>query len=77
MTGAVRIPVSRQAWDSAKLSQTLNQEGVSEKGGIDGGVPLDLSRGRLCGVCQFPWCQYSHYSLLQATNVTSTTSQKF
>ena len=76
MKGAIRIPVSRPVWDSAKRSQTLNQEGVNGKEGIDGGVPLDLSRGRLCGVCQFPWYKYSHYSLFQATNVTSTTSQK-
>lgn len=76
MKGAIRIPVSRPMWDSGKLSQTLNQEGVNGREGIDGSVPLNLSRGRLCGVCQFPWCKYSHCSLFQATNVTSTTSQK-
>ena len=75
MKGAIRIPVSRPMWDSGKLSQTLNQEGVNGREGIDGSVPLNLSRGRLCGVCQFPWCKFSLHGWSQTTNTLTTESE--
>lgn len=62
MKGAIRIPVSRQGWSSAKLSQPLNQKrdnGTKEKG-MDDRVLLDVLRGRLCSICRLPWYKQSH-----------------